>query len=99
MNILDPNVILVIMIVSFLIGLITNLVSRNVGYIVSIVGTLPLIIFLIGSFISGTKIEDVSEIGDWVIVYITGLVPLVLSYAAAIAGAGLVTGGRRARRN
>ena len=96
---LESNIIIGMMIVSFLIGLITNLVSRNVRYVVSIVGTLPLIIFLISSFISGTKIEDISEIGDWVTVIITGLVPLVLSYAAAAAGAGLVTGGRRARRN
>ena len=54
---------------------------------------------MISSFISGTKIGDISEIGDWITVLITGLIPLVLSYASAVAGAGLVAGGRRARRN
>ena len=96
---LEPNAIMGMIIVSFLIGFITNLLSQNVRFVVSIVGILPLIIFLISSFISGTNIENISEIGDWVTVVITGLIPLVLSYAAAIAGAGLVTGGRRARRN
>ena len=42
---LDLNVIIGMMFVSFLIGLITNLISRNVGFVISIVGTLPLIIF------------------------------------------------------
>ena len=96
---LEPNAIMIMMIVSFLIGLITNLVSQNVRFVVSIVGSLPLIIFLISSFISGTKIDDITEISDWLTLFLTNLIPLLLLYVAAGVGVGLVTSGRRTRRN
>ena len=63
---LESNVIIGMMIASFLIGLVTTAISQNVGRVVSIIMTLPLVIFLISSFVSGTKTESLTETGDWI---------------------------------
>lgn len=92
---IDGNSILLLLIVSFLVGFITNLLSQSIRKIISILTTVPLLIFFLTAINSGMEINNTTELSSWITIFITNSIPLVLAYVATAVGAGIVTGSRR----
>ncbi len=71
------------------VGFIVNLLSSSVAKIIAILGAFSFGLFLLSAINSGSKIDNIPDLSSWISIFITNVVPLLLSYCAEGTGAGL----------